>query len=197
MSAPEAGVSSSDKALYFLGVVLSAAPVISLIQHQFGIPTAPAVEQALRLYRALSDAVGRVLHMPLVSLKLLPPQSLTDLQILSFTGMGMMTRGMQQPGEKPDWMGALVWNAAAFVMAWFLVGLAVIGALLVRLAASPRLVFMTDHELETTPALGGLQGRLRREREMRLERDLARIALISLALVPGYFALNSMLLNRA
>ena len=36
-------------------------------------------------------------------------------------------------------------------------------------------------------------GRLRREREMRLERDLGRVMLISLLIVASYFAVNAML----
>ena len=60
----------------------------------------------------------------------------------------------------------------------------------------PLLAFRSDHYIETTPTLEGPKGRLRREREMRLDRDLARVMLISLLIVGGYFALNALLLPQ-
>ena len=69
-----------------------------------------------------------------------------------------------------------------------------IGAVLALVISKPMIAFRSDRHIETTPALGGLQGRLRREREMRLERDLARIMLITQAIVGAYFGLNALLL---
>ncbi|RYZ13658.1 MAG: hypothetical protein EON61_06485 [Alphaproteobacteria bacterium] len=70
----------------------------------------------------------------------------------------------------------------------------VIGAVLALIISKPLIAFRSDHFIETTPLLEGLQGRLRREREMRLERDLARIMLITLLLVGAYFGVNALLL---
>lgn len=184
-----------DRLLYLLGIVLSAPPIISLIQRQFHVPTAHEIEQWITGYRMVSQAASKVMHAPLLTLELTPPPSLMDLHVLSFAGMGMMTRGMQRPGEKFDWMGGIVWALSAFVMAWLLVGILVIGAILARMIANPLIAFRSDHYIETTPLLEGPQGRLRREREMRLERDLARIMLTALALVGCYFGLNGILLS--
>ena len=60
---------------------------------------------------------------------------------------------------------------------------------------SPIKAFRSDRWIEETPTLEGVHGRLRRERAYRLERDLARITLITLTLVGAYFALNAVLLG--
>ena len=195
MSNETAHASRIDRLLYLLGIVLSAPPIISLIQRQLHVPTAHEIEHWIAGYRALSDAAAKVMQTPLVSMNLTPPMSLMDLHVLSFAGMGMMTRGMQRPGEKFDWMGGIVWAFTAFVLAFLLVGILVIGAILARMIANPLMAFRSDHYIETTPLLEGLQGRLKREREMRLERDLARIMLVSLTLVGCYFAVNGILLS--
>ncbi len=195
MSNETTDASHIDRLLYLLGIVLSALPIISLIQRQFHVPTADEIDQWIAGYRALSEAASKVMHAPLLTFDLAPPPSLMDLHVLSFAGMGMMTRGMQRPGETFDWMGGIVWALAAFVMAWLLVGILVIGAILARMIANPLIAFRSDYYIETTPLLEGPQGRLRREREMRLERDLARIMLIALALVGCYFGLNGILLG--
>ncbi len=187
--------SRGDRLLYLIGILLSVPPLISLIQRQFDIPTAMQIEQWVSGYRVMSDTAAKLVHAPLFGIGLPPPPPLIDLHLLSFAGMGMMTKGMQQPGEKIDWMGGLVWAIAAFVLAWLLVGILVIGAILARMIANPLIAFRSDHYIETTPLLEGPQGRLKREREMRLERDLARIMLISLALVSFYFGLNGLLLG--
>lgn len=188
-------MSRGDRLLYLIGILLSVPPLISLIQRQFDIPTAMQIEQWVSGYRVMSDTAAKLVHAPLFGIGLPPPPPLIDLHLLSFAGMGMMTKGMQQPGEKIDWMGGLVWAIAAFVLAWLLVGILVIGAILARMIANPLIAFRSDHYIETTPLLEGPQGRLKREREMRLERDLARIMLISLALVSFYFGLNGLLLG--
>lgn len=187
--------SHGDRLLYLLGILLSVPPLISLIQRQFDVPTAMQIEQWISGYRVVSATAAKLVHAPLFGVGLPPPPPLIDLHLLSFAGMGMMTKGMQRPGEKVDWMGGLVWAIAAFVLAWLLVGILVIGAILARMISSPLIAFRSDHYIETTPLLEGPQGRLRREREMRLERDLARIMLISLALVGFYFGLNGILLS--
>jgi hypothetical protein len=107
----------------------------------------------------------------------------------------MMTKGMQRPGEKIDWMAGAVWAAVAFALAWLLAGVLVIAAILARMIANPLIAFRSDHYIETTPLLEGPIGRLRRERDMRLERDLTRIMLISILLVAAYFTLNGLLLR--
>jgi hypothetical protein len=185
---------SIDRFLYLLGIMLSAPPIISLIQRQLHVPAAHEIEQWIAGYRAISDAAGKVMHAPLFSINITPPPSLMDLHVLSFAGMGMMTKGMQRPGEKFDWMGGIVWAFTAFVLAFLLVGIPVIAAILARMIANPLIAFRTDHYIETTPLLEGPIGRLKRERDMRLERDLARIMLVSLALVGCYFGLNGILL---
>lgn len=187
--------SHGDRLLYLIGILLSVPPLISLIQRQFDVPTAMQIEQWISGYRVVSATAAKLVHAPLFGVGLPPPPPLIDLHLLSFAGMGMMTKGMQRPGEKIDWMGGLVWTIAAFVLAWLLVGILVIGAILARMISHPLIAFRSDHYIETTPLLEGPQGRLRREREMRLERDLARIMLISLALVGCYFGLNGILLN--
>ena len=57
----------------------------------------------------------------------------------------------------------------SIILAWLLVGILVIGAILAKLIANPLMPFRSDHYIETTPVLEGPQGRLRREREMRLD----------------------------
>jgi hypothetical protein len=63
------------------------------------------------------------------------------------------------------------------------------------LITNPLKPFHSDHWIETTPTLEGPQGRLRRERTYRLERDLARITALTVGLVGLYFVLNWVLLN--
>jgi hypothetical protein len=184
-----------DRLLYLLGVVLSTPPLISLIQRQFHVPIAGDVQQWIAGYRTLSEAASKVLQAPLLSFDLEPPAQLTDLHVLSFAGMGMMTKGMQRPGEKIDWMAGAVWAVLAFALAWLLAGVLVIAAILARMIANPLIAFRSDHYIETTPLLEGPIGRLRRERDMRLERDLTRIMLISILLVAAYFTLNGLLLR--
>ena len=79
---------------------------------------------------------------------------------------------------------------------YLLVGILVVGACLAAFIASPIKAFQSDRWIETTPTLEGPQGRLRRERAYRLERDLARITAITLALVGAYFVLNALLIGR-
>jgi hypothetical protein len=195
MTMDTATAKRSEYLLYLIGIVLSVPPLISLVQRQFAVPTAADIEQALAAYRSLSDAASKVVHAPLFGLGLPPPPPLIDLHILSFAGMGMMTRGMQRPGEKFDWLGGLVWTVVSIILAWLLVGILVIGAILAKIIANPLMAFRSDHYIETTPVLEGPQGRLRREREMRLDRDLARIMLISISLTGAYFAMNALLLG--
>ncbi|RYZ12346.1 MAG: hypothetical protein EON61_08695 [Alphaproteobacteria bacterium] len=187
-------VKRSDHLLYLVSIALSVPSIISLLQRQFGVPVAGEIEQLVTGYRSLSDAVATVVHAPLMAVSLPPAAPLIDLQILSFAGMGMMTKAMQRPGEKFDWMGGLVWGLVSFVCGYLLVGILVIGAVLALIISKPLIAFRSDHFIETTPILEGLHGRLRREREMRLERDLARIMLITLLLVGAYFGVNALLL---
>jgi len=187
-------VKRSDHLLYLVSIALSVPSIISLLQRQFGVPVAGEIEQLVTGYRSLSDAVAHVVHAPLQAVSLPPAPPLIDLQILSFAGMGMMTKAMQRPGEKFDWLGGLVWGLVSFVCGYLLVGILVIGAVLALIISKPLIAFRSDHFIETTPLLEGLQGRLRREREMRLERDLARIMLITLLLVGAYFGVNALLL---
>ena len=84
----------------------------------------------------------------------------------------------------------------SFVFGYLLVGMLVVGACLAAFITSPIKAFRSDRWIETTPILEGPQGRLRRERAYRLERDLARITAITLALVGSYFALNALLVGR-
>lgn len=194
MSTAAAPVKRSTTLLYLLGIVLSAPPLISLIHRQWGIPMAPDVEQLVTGYRALSNGLSEVIHAPIKPFMVPPPQ-LIDIHILSFAGMGMMTMALDPPGGKKDAWHAAVWSVSSFVMAWLLVGILVLGGVLAMLIARPLIAFRSDHYIETTPVLEGPKGRLRREREMRLERDLARVMLISLVIVGGYFALNAHLLK--
>lgn len=194
MTTDAATIKRSDYLLYLISIVLSVPPLISLVQRQFAFPVAGEIEQLVSGYRSLSEVVAHVVHGPLRAISLPPPPPLIDLQILSFAGMGMMTKGMQRPGEKFDWLGGLTWAVVSFVCGYLLVGILVVGAILALVITKPMIAFRSDHYIETTPALEGLQGRLRREREMRLERDLARIMLISLALAGGYFGINALLL---
>ena len=187
-------VKRSDHLLYLVSIALSVPSIISLLQRQFGVPVAGEIEQLVTGYRSLSDAVAHVVHAPLQAVSLPPAPPLIDLQILSFAGMGMMTKAMQRPGEKFDWLGGLVWGLVSFVCGYLLVGILVIGAVLALIISKPLIAFRSDHFIETTPILEGLHGRLRREREMRLERDLARIMLITLLLVGAYFGVNALLL---
>ncbi|RYG37240.1 MAG: hypothetical protein EON93_03920 [Burkholderiales bacterium] len=168
--------------------------IISLLQRQFGVPVAGEIDQLVTGYRSLSDAVSHVVHAPLIAMSLPPSPPLIDLQILSFAGMGMMTKAMQRPGDKFEWLGGMVWALVSFVCGYVLVGILVIGAVLGLIISKPMIAFRSDHYIETTPVLEGLHGRLRREREMRLERDLARIMLITLVIVGAYFGLNALLL---
>jgi hypothetical protein len=195
MTTNAATIKRSEYLLYLISIVLSVPPLISLVQRQFGVPVAGEIEQLVNGYRSLSDAIAHVVHAPLNAVALPAPPPLIDLQILSFAGMGMMTKGMQRPGEKFDWMGGLTWGLVSFVCGYLLVGILVIGAILALVISKPLIAFRSDHYIETTPVLEGLQGRLRREREMRLERDLARIMLISLALAGAYFGVNALLMG--
>ena len=188
-------VSRSSQALYFAGIALSVPTLISLIHRQWALPVAPEISQFVLGYRALADGVAAVIHAPLRGIAL-PPPPLIDLHILSFAGMGMMTRALEAPGETKDaWHGA-VWGVTSFVLGYFLVGILVVGACLATFIASPIKAFRSDRWIETTPILEGPLGRLRRERAYRLERDLARITAITLALVGSYFALNALLVDR-
>ena len=194
MTLDAAAIKRSDYLLDLVGIALSVPPLISLVQRQFGVPVAGEIEQLVSGYRSLSAAIAHVVHGPLLAVSLPPPPPLIDLQILSFAGMGMMTKGMQRPGEKFDWLGGLTWSVVSFVCGYLLIGILVVGAILALVITKPMIAFRSDHYIETTPVLEGLQGRLRREREMRLERDLARIMLVSLALAGGYFGINALLL---
>jgi len=193
MSADTA-VKRSDHLPYLVSIALSVPSLISLLQRQFGVPAAGEIEQLVNGYRSLSDAIAHIVHAPLQAVSLPPAPPLIDLQILSFAGMGMMTKAMQRPGEKFDWLGGLTWGFVSFVCGYFLIGILVVGAILALVISKPLIAFRSDHYIETTPVLEGLQGRLRRERDMRLERDLARIMLITLAIVGAYFGVNALLL---
>ena len=176
--------SRSSQALYFAGIALSVPTLISLIHRQWALPVAPDISYFIAGYRSLADGVAAVIHAPLRSFAV-PPPPLIDLHILSFAGMGMMTRALEAPGEKKDaWHGA-VWGDRF-----------VIGACLAAFITNPVKAFRSDRWIETTPVLEGPQGRLRRERAYRLERDLARITAITLALVASYFTLNALLIGR-
>ena len=194
MTTTVAPVKRSATLLYLLGIVLSAPPLISLIHRQWGIPMAPDVEQLVMGYRTFSTALSDVIHAPIKPF-MVPPPPLIDIHILSFAGMGMMTMALEAPGGKKDAWHAMVWSVSSFVMAWFLVGVLVMGAILAKLISNPLTPFRSDHYIETTPVLEGPMGRLRREREMRLERDLGRVMLLSLLIVGGYFGLNALLLK--
>ena len=187
--------SRSSQALYFAGIALSVPTLISLIHRQWALPVAPDISYFIAGYRSLADGVAAVIHAPLRSFAV-PPPPLIDLHILSFAGMGMMSRALEAPGEKKDaWHGA-VWGVTSFVFGYLLVGVLVIGACLAAFITNPVKAFRSDRWIETTPVLEGPQGRLRRERAYRLERDLARITAITLALVASYFALNALLIGR-
>lgn len=186
--------SRSSQALYFAGIALSVPTLISLIHRQWGLPVAPDISLFVAGYRSLADGVAAVIHAPLRAFAV-PPPPLIDLHILSFAGMGMMTRALEAPGERKDaWHGA-VWGIASFVFGYLLVGILVMGACLAAFISSPIKAFRSDRWIETTPILEGPQGRLGRERAYRLERDLARITVITLILVGAYFGLNSLLLG--
>lgn len=195
MTTSAAPVKRSDALLYFMGVALSVPTLISLIHRQLHLPIAPDVQLFISSYRALADGVSAVIHAPLRGIALPPPAPLIDLHILSFAGMGMMTKALEAPGEQKDAWHGMVWGVAAFCLAYLLVGILVFGANVAALIANPLKPFHSDHWIETTPVLEGPHGRLRRERTYRLERDLARITAITLALVGAYFLLNWALLN--
>lgn len=193
MNKSAAQPTTGEAILYLMGIVLGVPTLVSLIHRQWALPVAPEVSQFIIGYRALADGIAAVIHAPLRVI-VMPPPPLIDIHILSFAGMSMMTRALEAPGEKKDaWHGA-VWGAAAFVLGYMLVGILVFGACLAALIANPVKVFRSDRWIEETPILEGPQGRLRRERAYRLERDLARITAITVALVAFYFGLNSLLL---
>lgn len=194
MTLETATVRRSDALLYAISVVLSVPPLISLIQRQFDVPVAVEIDQFVNGYRSMSDALSEVIHAPLRALAMPPAPPLIDLHVLSFAGMGMMTKGMEQPGEKSSWIGATTWAAMSFALAYLLFGILVFGAILALVIAKPLIAFRSEHYIETTPVLEGPMGRLKRERDMRLERDLARIMLVSLVLTGAYFGLNALLL---
>jgi ABC-type sugar transport system permease subunit len=185
----------SDALLYLVGIMLSVPPLISLVHRQFAVPVAGDIHQFMASYRQVADAMAGLLQSPLKAVSIPIPKSLMDLQVLSFAGMGMMSRGMKTPGEKDTFFGALVWTFVSAICAYLLIGILVFGAILALVISKPMMAFRSDHWIETTPILEGPQLRLRREREMRLERDLARIMMISAVLVGGYFAINSILLG--
>ena len=196
MTAAAQTASRSSQALYFVGIALSVPTLISLIHRQWALPVAPDIAQFIAAYRALAEGASAVIHAPLRGISMPPAPPLIDLHILSFAGMGMMTRALEAPGEKKDaWHGA-VWGATSFVLGYLLVGILVLGACLAAFIASPIKAFRSDRWIEETPILEGPHGRLRRERAYRLERDLARITAITLTLVGGYFAFNAILLGR-
>lgn len=184
----------SDTLLYFVGIALSVPTLISLIHRQLHLPVATEIHVFVASYRALADGVSAVIHAPLRSISLPPPAPLIDLHILSFAGMGMMTRALEAPGENKDAWHGTVWTLVAFCLGYLLVGILVLGANIAALIASPLKPFRSDHWIETTPILEGPHGRLRRERAYRLERDLSRITAITLTLVGAYFLLNTALL---
>lgn len=188
-------VKRSDTLLLVMGVALSVPTLISLLHRQLHLPIAPDVQQFVATYRAVADGISAVIDAPLRILSFSPPAPLIDLQILSFAGMGMMTKALEAPGEQRDaWHGA-VWGVTSFCLGYLLVGILVFGANVAALIANPLKPFHSDHWIETTPVLEGPQGRMRRERTYRLERDLARITAITLVLVGGYFVLNGTLSN--
>ena len=185
----------SERLLYFVGIMLGAPTIISLIHRGLSIPVASSIDQFVTGYRALADGLSAVIHAPLHGLAMPPAPPLIDLQILSFAGMGMMTKALEAPGERKDAWHGLVWAVTAFVFGYLLIGILVVGAILAALISNPIKSFHSDHWIETTPILEGPQGRLKRERTYRLERDLSRVMAITLALVGGYFALNAILMN--
>lgn len=195
MTTAAAPVKRSDALLYFMGIALSVPTLISLIHRQLHLPIAPDVQQFIAVYRAMADGVSAVIHAPLRSLTLVPPAPLIDLHILSFVGMSMMTKALEAPGEQKDAWHGMVWAVTSFCLAYLLVGVLVFGANLAALITNPLKPFHSDHWIETTPILEGPQGRLRRERTYRLERDLARITAVTVGLVGLYFVLNWVLLN--
>ena len=195
MTTPSPPLKRSDTLIHVMGVVLSVPTLISLLHRQLHLPIAPDVQQFVTTYRAMADGISAVIDAPLRILSFPPPAPLIDLQILSFAGMGMMTKALAAPGEDKDaWHGA-VWGFTSFCLGYLLVGILVFGANVAALIAHPLKAFHSDHWIETTPVLEGPHGRLRRERTYRLERDLARITATTLVLVGGYFALNWMLLS--
>jgi hypothetical protein len=196
MTSTAAPANRTNALLYLLGIVLSAPPLISLIHRQWDVAMAPDIEQMVMGYRSLSTAVANVIHAPLRAVSVPTPPQLVDIHILSFAGMGMMTLALETPGAKKDAWHAAVWSTTSFLLGWLLVGILVLGGILSLVITRPLIAFRSDHYIETTPILEGPKGRLRREREMRLERDLARVMLISLVIVGGYFALNSLLLSQ-
>jgi hypothetical protein len=196
MTTAAAPVRRTDYLLYVIGIALSAPTLISLIHRQFDVAVAQQIHDFITGYRSLAEGVSSVIHAPLRAVAFPPPPPLIDLHILSFAGMGMMTRGLEAPGQKKDAWHAFVWSIAAFLLGYMLVGILVLGAILAGLIANPLKPFRSDHWIETTPLLEGPQGRLRREREMRLERDLARIMIITLTIVGGYFGLNAVMLTQ-
>lgn len=184
-----------DSLLYLVGIVLSVPTIISLIHRQLALPIAPQIEDFVMGYRALANGVSAVIHDPLRALSMPPPPPLIDLHILSFAGMGMMTKALEAPGQKKDVWHGIVWTITSFVLAYLLVGIFVMGAILAGFIANPMKAFHSDHWIETTPLLEGPMGRLKRERAYKLDRDLSRIMAITIAIVGGYFALNAILLN--
>ena len=196
MTATAASAHRSSVLLYMLGIVLSAPPLISLIHRQWDVAMAPDIEQLVMSYRGLSTAVANVIHAPLRLVSVPTPPPLVDIHILSFAGMGMMTLSLEPPGGKKDAWHAAVWSTVSFMLGWFLIGILVLGGVLSLVITRPLIAFRSDHYIETTPLLEGPKGRLRREREMRLERDLARVMMIPLVIVGGYFVLNSLLLRQ-
>ncbi len=197
MTSAAAAPKRSDRLLYLVGIALSVPTIISLVHRQLALPVAPEIDTFITGYRALASGISAVIHAPLEAIAMPPAPPLIDLHILSFAGMGMMTKALEAPGQKNDvWHGA-VWTFVSFVLAYLLVGILVMGAILASFIANPVKAFHSDHWIETTPVLEGPMGRLKRERAYRLERDLARIMAITLGIVGGYFALNAVLLNGA
>ena len=195
MSTATTPVKRGDTLLHVMGVALSVPTLISLLHRQLHLPIAPDVQHFVATYRAMADGISAVIDAPLRILSLPQPAPLIDLQILSFAGMGMMTKALEAPGEQRDAWHGTVWAVTSFCLGYLLVGILVFGANVAALIANPLKAFHSDHWIETTSVLEGPQGRLRRERTYRLERDLIRITGITLVLVGGHFILNWALLN--
>jgi len=101
MNKSAAHAKTGDAILYLMGIVLSVPTLVSLIHRQWALPVAPEVSQFIVGYRALADGIAAVIHAPLRAV-VIPPPPLIDLHILSFAGMGIMTRALEAPGETKD-----------------------------------------------------------------------------------------------
>jgi hypothetical protein len=102
------------EAMWLLGVLVTSASIISLIQHGFSIKLSPILDEIVVYYRALVAPLFSLLYSPIeavirwLALDWHLPQWLRDLHTLSFIGAGIYVRN-QFGGSSNQSTGWLYW----------------------------------------------------------------------------------------